>query len=233
MTTAEQKRDELLRLAKRRKSDRLPPHRNLSDFHNGYYECDHVSPWSISACNVDAEVMIIGQDWVSWNVLEREPDEKRQERQRTGQDSSSQTNTNLREFLEYMGIQFCETYATNVFPFIKLGNKSAPIRSRDLVSCAKTYALPQIEIVCPRMAICLGKATFNAVCRAAGLRPTEWRRARLPGPHTRICGVEIYGLPHPTSRGINNAGGKEIVVRSWEVLGEYLREIRSRGHRRS
>ena len=194
-----------------------------------------------------------------------------------------------------MGIQFCETYATNVFPFIKLGNKSAPIRSRDLVlrfqrlfptvglfddaldanmvtldfwpdhrmsagaslsrrstqnptnfvswesfvsggtlvSCAKTYALPQIEIVCPRMAICLGQKAFNAVCRAAGLRPTEWRRARLPGPHTRICGVEIYGLPHPTSRGINNAGGKEIVARSWSLLGQHLQLLREQDNQRS
>ncbi len=80
MRTTEQKRQKLRKLAKRRQVHRLQPHACLADFHSGIYECDYVSPWSKSACNVDAEVMIIGQDWVSWDVLERERDEKRQER---------------------------------------------------------------------------------------------------------------------------------------------------------
>ena len=233
MRTTEQKRQKLRKLAKRRKAHRLRPHACLADFDNGFYECEYVSPWSKSACNVDAEVMIIGQDWVSWDHLEQECDKKRQERRRTGQDCSSCTNTNLREFLRYMGLQFCETYATNVFPFIKLGKKSARVPRRDLVSCAKTYALPQIEIVSPRMAICLGQKAFNAVRRAAGLRPTEWSKARLPGPHIRISSAEIYGLPHPTWRGINQAGGKDAVGHRWSLLGQRLQLLREQDNKRS
>jgi hypothetical protein len=73
MITTEQKREKLLQLAKRRQKDRLLPHRCLADFHNGYYECFHVSPWTVSACNVDADLMLIGQDWASSKLLEREP----------------------------------------------------------------------------------------------------------------------------------------------------------------
>jgi uracil-DNA glycosylase len=146
----------------------------LSDFHNGYYECDHVSPWSISACNVDAELMLIGQDWASSEILKREPDEKRRG---IGQDWSSLTNSNLREFLKHMRLGFSETYATNLFPFIKLGAKDAPIPFRDLVRCARTYAIPQIETVSPRIAICLGGRTFDAIRSAEGL-PTAWNGVR-------------------------------------------------------
>lgn len=229
MTTVQQKRDELLRLAKRRKSHPVPPpHRNLSCFHNGYYECDHVSPWSISACNVDAELMLIGQDWASSEVLQKAPDE---ERRRLGQEWSSQTNQNLRGFLTQIGMQFSDTYATNVFPFIKPGKKNAPIRPADfLEKCARTYALREIEIVSPSMVICLGKLTFDAVRRAAGLPHLKWSDAGLPGPHTRIGSTKVYAMPHPGPLGIVNAGGKEKVVRRWEVLGEHLREIRNRGH---
>ncbi len=223
MRTTEQKRKELRKLAKRRQAHRLEHHACLADFHNGFYECNHVSPWSKSACNVDAEVMIIGQDWASSNVLEREPDE---DRRRFGQDCSSCTNTNLREFLGYMGLQFRETYATNVFPFIKWGAKDEDIPFRDLVSCAEIYTLPQIEIVSPRMAICLGQKAFNAVCRAAELRPPNWSKARPPGPHIRICPVKIYGLPHPSPFGLNNAGGKDAVRRRWRLLGQHLRRMR-------
>ena len=231
MKTTEQKRKALLQLAKRRKKDRLKPHACLADFDSGFYECKYVSPWSKSACNVDAEVMIIGQDWVSWDHLERECDKKRQERRRTGQDCSSRTNTNLREFLRCMGLQFCETYATNVFPFIKRGKKSARVPRRDLVSCAKTYALPQIEIVSPRMAICLGQKAFEAVCRAAGQRPKDWSRARSPGLHTRIGSVKIYGLPHPSR--MNVRGGRDAVVRRWRLLGQHFQHMRDQDNHRS
>lgn len=220
MKTIEQKCEELFQLAERRKKDRLEPHACLADFHNGYYDCDYVSPWSISAHNVDAEVMIIGQDWTSSDSLEQEPDEGRR---MLGQRYSKPTNINLRELLGYMGLQFCETYATNVFVFIKRGNRSARIPSRDLEYCARTYTLPQIEIVSPRMAICLGKKTFRAVCRAADQHPTEWSRARLP--RIQINSVEIYELPHSAARPVNT-GGKGVVGRSWRLLGQHLRRMR-------
>ena len=117
MKTTEQKRKALLQLAKRRNKDRLKPHACLGDFHSGFYECKHVSPWSISAGNVDAEVMIIGKDWASSDTLEKEPDE---DRRRLGQNYSSPTNINLRKFLGHMGLEFSETYATNVFAIMHL-----------------------------------------------------------------------------------------------------------------
>ena len=221
MTTTEQKREKLLQLAKQRQSDRLPPHRTLFEFHNGYYECDYVSPWSISACNVEAELMLIGQDWASSEILKREPDE---ERRRTGQHCSSPTNTNLRGFLEHMQLKFGATYATNLFPFIKLGAKNAPIPFGDLVRCARTYAIPQI---------CLGRRTFDAIRNAERLPRLEWTEAKTLGPHTRIGSVEIYGLPHPSPQGIINAGGKDAVGRIWERLGKYLRDMRIRDPQRS
>ena len=224
MSTTEQKRRKLLKLAKRRQADRLPPHACLADFHRDFYECDHVSPWSISAHNVDAEVMIIGQDWASSDSLEKKLDAVAEDRRRLGQRYSKPTNKNLREFLECMGLQFCQTYATNVFPFIKRG--AEPIPRNHLVCCAKTYTLPEIEIVSPRMAICLGKDAFDAVCRASELRPPDWRRARPPGPYIRIGPVKTYGLPHPSPRGLNNAGGKDAVRRRWRLLGKHLRRMR-------
>jgi restriction system protein len=225
MTTPEHKREALLQLARRRQADRPPPpHRRLAEFHGGYYECDYVSPWTISAANVAAEVMIIGQDWASSKTLEQEPDE---DRQRLGQDRLSPTNTNLRDFLErFMGLKFSDTYATNAFPFIKYGAKNAGIPFKDLVRYAKTYTLPQIEIVSPRIAICLGKKTFDAVRSAAGLGRIEGDEAVFPGPHTRIGSAEVYGAPHPSPQGMIRAGGKDAAGRIWKMLADRLETLR-------
>jgi restriction system protein len=230
MTTPEQKREALLELAKRRQADCPPrPHHRLAEFHGGYYECDYVSPWTISAANVDAELMIIGQDWASSEILEREPNK---DQQRLGQDWSSSTNTNLREFLgTFLRLTFSETYATNAFPFIKHGAKNADIPFKDLVRYAKTYTLPQIEIVSPRIAICLGKATFDAVRNAAGLGRIEWDEAMLPGHGTRIGSTEIYGVPHPGRLGTIIAGGEGAAGRKWKVLADRLETLRKSDER--
>lgn len=60
----------LLQLARKRQSSHLDDYACIGDFHDGIYECDHVSPWTKSGCNLDAEVMVVGQDWSSADVLE-------------------------------------------------------------------------------------------------------------------------------------------------------------------
>jgi uracil-DNA glycosylase len=130
------------------------------------------------------------------------------------------TNKNLREYLNdcMNGLKFSETYTSNVFPFIKQGKKNSFIRDADMLYAAKTYALPQIEIVSPRMVICLGPPAFYAVRRAAQLPDLEWSEAMTPGPHTMIFGAETYVAWHPSMY----PGGKIAVKEVWKRLGERL-----------
>ena len=67
------KTEALLRLARLRQSSRLDGSAAIGDFHDGIFESDHVSPWTKSGCNVDAKIMVVGQDWLSSEVLEIEP----------------------------------------------------------------------------------------------------------------------------------------------------------------
>ena len=83
MMTSDQKREELFQLARQRQADRRDGYLCLSDIHGGYYECDHVSPWSISAQYVDAELMILGKDWASSDTLNGPPARSRAQKNRT------------------------------------------------------------------------------------------------------------------------------------------------------
>jgi hypothetical protein len=63
---ANAKRKALRELALKRKADRIPGHKCFGDFCSGAYDQhEYIVPWTISANNVDAEVMIMGQDWNS------------------------------------------------------------------------------------------------------------------------------------------------------------------------
>jgi restriction system protein len=103
--------------------------------------------------------LILLQDWSSDNVLQRSngPSE-------LGRDPNLPTNKTLERLLnDSLGLKLEDTYATNLFPFIKKGGLSSRIPFKDLVLAAEEFALPQIRIVAPRLVICLGKNTFNAL----------------------------------------------------------------------
>ncbi|MDF0578914.1 uracil-DNA glycosylase family protein [Bradyrhizobium yuanmingense] len=177
-------------------------------------------PWTKSACRLDADLMIIGQDWASEGYLRRNDGAKqRADRALTGQDAHLATNQNLKRLLaSHFGLCFSQTYATNVLVFIKRGGISSNVPMKDLRACAVAYTLPQLEIVKPRMALCLGAKTFNSIRSALGLGRLGWQDACIPSAHTRMGPTEIYGLPHTGSWGTKNAGGPQAVEAIWADL---------------
>ena len=117
---------------------RLNGHACLGDFHQGHYECDYVSPWTKSAANADSRVMLIAQDWASAGYL---GGPVRQFLKTLGYDPNLPTNVRLQALLgRHLAMSFSDAYATNLFPFVKLGNMSAPIPTRDLFFVPRSFA---------------------------------------------------------------------------------------------
>src|SRR5712692_282050 len=73
MWKAMDKRTQLLALAKLRQATRWPGYKCIGDYptgaYAGAYECDFVSPYTKTAGNVDAEIMVMLQDWASDRFL--------------------------------------------------------------------------------------------------------------------------------------------------------------------
>jgi hypothetical protein len=112
---------------------------NLGDFDGGFYDCEFVVPWTISACNLNADLMIVAQDWASENFLTKRSKTAHKElRKLHGQDCDLQTNKNLKVLLKrHFEHDFSDTYATDVFVFIRPGAMSAQIPMEDLKYCAE------------------------------------------------------------------------------------------------
>jgi hypothetical protein len=156
----------LLALAKKRQAARWKGFTCIADYHDGVYECAFVSPYTKAAGRVDAEIVIMLQDWSSDGNLSRPVDH---DAVRIGHTPTLATNRNLTKLLrETFDVDLADVYGTNLFPFIKPGPMSGPIPHRDLVRAANDFALPQIRIINPWLVVCLGLATFNALRQAAG-----------------------------------------------------------------
>src|SRR4051812_26239424 len=74
---------------------------NLSMVDGGIYDFEFVVPWTKSAKNLDADLMLIAQDWASQDFLrKRNSPEEQEKRKASGQDEGLATNKNLRALLK-------------------------------------------------------------------------------------------------------------------------------------
>ena len=221
------KNDELARVVALRRAETHPRYISLSQYEGGFYDLDFVVPWTVGAQNVDAALMIVGQDWISEDYLKKNSaPEMRLARKELGQDPKLPTNITLKKLLKnYFDLLFADTYATDALVFIKPGDPDADVPMKDLKYCAQKFTWPQIQVVKPRMVLCLGAKTFNSMRRAISEPEMKLSEAWKPQPHTKVEGVEVYGVPHTGYWGTMNAGGEQRVAEIWTALAERFQQL--------
>ena len=219
----------LLELAIKRKQTTYRDYKRLSDYNDGKHECDYVSPYTKGAGNVNADIFILLLDWASDKQMKKEitPEEEAEE-QRLGYTLGQPTNTSLQRLLcKHFKINLKDTYATNLFPYIKSGD----IPDKDLRWAAKEFALPQIAIVQPKLVICCGLDTFNAVRVAAGHKEVDNVEEGINAPFS-LDRSQIWLQSHPGSWGQSNrkrySGNADQVNDDWENMVASFPELCSK-----
>jgi len=163
-------------LALRRASARWDGYGQPEDY--GYDFREYVSPYTKTAGNRDADVMLVLQDWVSHDgLIARGVDPVIQ---RLGHDPTIQTNIRLKSLLHrHLSISLEDTYGTNAFVFVKPGGMSGNIPIVDIQRSVTEFTVHEIELVKPRVVLALGKAVFAALGKT---------------------GIDAVALPHPAAR---------------------------------
>lgn len=205
------------------------PHgyKQVGDFHGGIFDRKrHISPWSMSSNNTETSVMLLGQDWSSERHLSQ-PIEKHTFTKDLGYDPRLQTNKNLHRNLKTsLNLNFNDVYASNVFVFIKPGGMSSRIPNRLMDYSAKTYAIPEIEIIKPRMVICLGASAFRSLkrnCRT--MKKFTDSPMAIENLHFTLQDIMFVHAPHPGSWGTKNAGGPLEVSKTWMEFPKILKKL--------
>jgi hypothetical protein len=220
----------LAQLVDLRRRDRNDDFFALHEFDGGAWDFDYVVPWTKSACNLDAGLMIIGQDWASEDFL-RDPKnnspERVQLRKELGQDPHLATNKNIKRRLELFGTTWAQTYAKDVSVFIKPKKMTEKVPMSLLNLCAEKYAVPQLRIVRPVMAtrfVWVSTLSIQFVSRWVKL-PMRLRDALQPHGHTTDHGIEIYGVPYAGGLGLAAYRGRVGVDPIWHALAERYKRI--------
>ncbi len=164
-----EKRQQYTALVEKRKKDRFFPEEGLSNpsnIENGIFDSDEIGPWSRWHNDLDARILIIGQDW----------GDNRFFIDNQGRDTDNNpTNNNLKALFKEIGYDIGTArpeipyqkglFFSNAILGIKTseGGMSGAVRQKWVKHSTIEYTLPLIDIIKPEVIITLGTKAYRAM----------------------------------------------------------------------
>ena len=189
---------------------------------SGVYDSGEIGPWTRWQGALDAELMLVGQDWGDVRYFEKY----------AGLDSpKNPTNLRLQELLAEAGFNVTSgsqdldrgsIFLTNAILCLKSGGMGAPVRAAWFTECGRRFLRPQIELVRPRALVTLGARAYHAVCKAFDKRANTLRLAVEAPPEELFPGVHLYPVYHCSPRVLARARSLEVQRQDWRRIGEAL-----------
>ena len=144
---------------------------NASAIDGGSHDGDAIGAYSRWQGNLDAELMVVGQDFA-------DVDGFRKHRGWAGE--RVQTNLTLVNLIAHAGVTIApprygvsddRLFFTNAVLCMKSGGMQAAIPASCFRQCGSLFLRPLVELVSPRVVVTLGERAMRAVCGAFEVQP--------------------------------------------------------------
>ena len=202
--------------------------RNPVSIRGGAFDSDEIGPWTCWNGDLDARILIVGQEWGDVDSFERQK----------GRDDPSGTNRMLRELLAFAGFDIgpapikvpaSGVYLTNAALCLKSGGVQAPVKDEWVKNCGVSFLRAQVEIVNPRVVVALGQQAYRALCYAFGIphgsfRDIVNRHEPIPLP----TGASLVPVYHCGQRILNTHRRRDEQFEDWKLV-KSIAEFGNRG----
>ena len=211
------------KLVSKRKKYKFPPGLiNPSEVLNGVYDEEiQIGPWSKWQGNLDADIMLIGQDWGNVDFfIECEG----------GHLDDSITNRHLKELFKVLDIDVgypnhpnhdSPVFFTNAVMGLKTGTLTSPVKASWIKNDSETFLKPTIDIVDPKIIISLGKKAYDALTYIYHLKKDSLRHLIDENPIEVPDGPLIFAVYHCGGLGVA-ARSMDFQKHDWFKIKQYL-----------
>lgn len=220
-------------LVDKRKSCRLCAEYGFCNPNETAYETDEIGPYSKWAHDLNAEVMIVAQDFadkVSYDKFQGTVQMKEIVDLESYKEYDTMTNYNLRALSKNISqIKLgCPSkssgenvFITNVVLCLKTGNMSGPFSSKATKNCSQNYLKPLIDIIKPKALIALGSESTFAIINLfkaenpalVALAKSNFKDVFKSSPIRLNEDLILYPMYHPSNLGVNNRNKIEVEKR--------------------
>ena len=212
-------------LVKSRKSCHLCTDlKNPSEYNDGIFDSNQIGPWSKWQGNLNAKLMVIGQDWGDTNYYH----------EHQGSDSDDNpSNKTLQELLYSIGIKIPPPssvdneknilFLTNAILCLKKGGMGGKVKQAWFDACGKQYLKPLIEIVHPKVIVSLGTYAYRSICKLYALPEMRFRDAvDKQAGFSLSNGMLFFAMYHCSRQVLNTHRSLDQQKADWERVIQVL-----------
>ncbi len=197
---------------------------NPADVDGGKLDSKHVGPWCLWQGNLDASLMVVGQDWGDTGYFERWKGED---------DPRNPTNLALVELLGVAGVSIGEpgspdgrdvAFFTNAILCLKdsRGGLQGAVARAWFDNCAQ-YLRRQIEIVGPAVVVGLGERAYRRIAAGFGIEALGFRsEVELKEGRELPTGARVFAVYHCGARIRNTHRKMEQQREDWRRIRPFL-----------
>lgn len=196
---------------------------NASKICDGAFDSPQIGPWTRWLGDLNADVMVVGQDWGDWRAFTT---------QRGDNHAYSATNDFLRELLLSIGVNTRDprtddpsrgVFLTNAILCFKDAGCQGPVRDQWFTNCGRLFLRPQIELIQPKAVICLGERAFRAVLKAFEIPCTLSFKDAVEGKGIPLPqGSIVFPVYHCGRRILNTHRPRPAQLRDWQRIASVL-----------
>lgn len=188
---------------------------------NGNYDSNHIGPWSRWQANLNAQLLVVGQDWgdISYFLKWKGRD----------QPSGNPTNENLQELLKIIEItvgQPCAAqdqviFLTNLILCLKEGGLQAQVKDEWFNNCTHAFFKPLLEIIKPHAILALGKKVSESIFHLYNVQyQKNGRLSELmtTSPYQLTTSTVLFPLYHCGAGGVNRNRSLDQQKKDWNQI---------------
>ncbi|HEV2988516.1 MAG TPA: uracil-DNA glycosylase family protein [Candidatus Angelobacter sp.] len=168
---------------------------NPSRIENGRFDGNHVGPWTSWQGNLNAKLMVVGQDWGGDKYFKCKKGREK---------DTNSTNVRLRAFLEQIGVKIemsghsqgpGHLYFTNAILCCREGLlTTGGVKSAWFRNC-ESKLRAQIELVRPKVVVTLGYFAYRSVLSSFGVPPKSKMREAIRTTNIHLPGQRSIVVP--------------------------------------
>lgn len=180
------------------------------------FDSDQIGPWTLWQGNLDAEIMIVGQDWGDVDYF---IDNAGHEAAR------NPTNEMLVKLLASIGIRINPpsprdtgsgvVFLTNAILCLKQNGLQGAVQPEWFQNCSEHFLKPTINLVRPKILITLGESAYRSICTLYDLPQLKFRDA-VAGSFRLSEHITCFPMYHCGRRILNTHRPLEQQLRDWE-----------------
>lgn len=197
--------------------------RNPAEPDLAVYDTGEIGPWSRLHGDLNARLMIVGQDWgdTRYYCAHQGLDDLKNPTMRTLERLLGESG--IPAAMDRYGQGNCGVFLTNAILCLKDGGLQAAVDDHWFRHCGPRFLRPQIELVAPRVVVALGQRAHESILHAYGLKVRAFRDAvASPDGHLLPNGSRLLAVYHCGNRILNTHRKYPEQLHDWQRVARWV-----------